>query len=155
MRHCNIHIKAFRLSSTNCTRTVFHEAGMIICIFVKSLSHWIYLMFHLTQFGAIYVTYLQTFIEMSAMHYYAGVMMKPSLSFSLQTTHNLGAMMTLAERHSGLPRHRENREFGGPFFQTGKTQGICQKILKMHFYTGNLTPTQGKFGDERNNELVI
>ena len=25
----------------------------------------------------------------------------------------------------GLPRHRENREFGSPFFQTGKTQGIC------------------------------
>ena len=28
---------------------------------------------------------------------------------------------------SGLPRHRENREFGCPLFQTGKTQGICQK----------------------------
>ena len=26
---------------------------------------------------------------------------------------------------SGLPRHRENREFESPFFQTGKTQGIC------------------------------
>ena len=28
----------------------------------------------------------------------------------------------------GLPRHRENREnreFESPFFQTGKTQGIC------------------------------
>ena len=50
---------------------------------------------------------------------------------------------------SGLPRHRENREFGGPFFQTGKTQGICQKTLKIHFYTGNLTPTQGKFGGEK------
>ena len=56
---------------------------------------------------------------------------------------------------TGFPRHRENREFGSPFFQTGKTQGICQKILKMCFYTGNLTPTQGKFGGEKNNELVI
>ena len=27
----------------------------------------------------------------------------------------------------GLSQHRENREFGSPFFQTGKTQGICQK----------------------------
>ena len=26
---------------------------------------------------------------------------------------------------TGLPRHRENREFESPFFQTGKTQGIC------------------------------
>ena len=50
---------------------------------------------------------------------------------------------------SGLPRHRENREFGSPFFQTGKTQGICQNILKIHFYTGNLTPTQGKFGGKK------
>ena len=31
------------------------------------------------------------------------------------------------------------------FFQTGKTQGICQKILKISFNTGNLPPTQGKF----------
>ena len=57
---------------------------------------------------------------------------------------------------TGLPRHRENREFGGPFFQTGKTRRICQKILKIHFYTGNLTPTKGKFGGrKKNNELVI
>ena len=27
-------------------------------------------------------------------------------------------------RFSGWPRHRENREFGSYFFQTGKTQGI-------------------------------
>ena len=26
---------------------------------------------------------------------------------------------------SGLPRHRENREFESPFFQTERTQGIC------------------------------
>ena len=26
---------------------------------------------------------------------------------------------------TGLPRHRENREFESLFFQTGKTQGIC------------------------------
>ena len=26
---------------------------------------------------------------------------------------------------AGLPRHRENREFESPFFETGKTQGIC------------------------------
>ena len=25
---------------------------------------------------------------------------------------------------AGWPRHRENREFGHQFFQTGKTQGI-------------------------------
>ena len=25
---------------------------------------------------------------------------------------------------TGLPRHRENREFESPFFQTGNTQGI-------------------------------
>ena len=57
---------------------------------------------------------------------------------------------------AGLPRHRENREFGSAFFQTGKTQGICQMILKMCFYTGNLTPTQGKFGGgKKNNDLVI
>ena len=57
---------------------------------------------------------------------------------------------------AGLPRHRENREFGSPFFQTGKTQGICQNILKICFYTGNLTPTQEKFGGQKlNNELVI
>ena len=28
------------------------------------------------------------------------------------------------EQSSGWPRHRENREFGSYFFQTGKTQGI-------------------------------
>ena len=57
---------------------------------------------------------------------------------------------------TGLPRHRENREFGSSFFQTGKTQGICKKLSKMHFYTGNLTQTQGKFGGEKvNNEFVI
>ena len=43
---------------------------------------------------------------------------------------------------SGLPRHREHGEFECSFFQTGKTQGICQKC----FYTGNLPPTQVKFG---------
>ena len=43
---------------------------------------------------------------------------------------------------SGWPRHRENREFGSYFFQTGKTQGICQKILKIWFYTGNLPSTR-------------
>ena len=31
---------------------------------------------------------------------------------------------------TGWPRHRENREFGCSFFQTGKTQGICQKNIK-------------------------
>ena len=54
----------------------------------------------------------------------------------------------------GLPRHKETREFGGPFFQTGKTQGICQKILNICFYRGNLTPTQGKFGGKKK-ELLI
>ena len=28
------------------------------------------------------------------------------------------------KRKTGWPRHRENREFGSYFFQTGKTQGI-------------------------------
>ena len=46
---------------------------------------------------------------------------------------------------AGWPRRRENREFGCLFFQTGKTQGICQKILKIWFYTRNLPPTQEKF----------
>ena len=46
-----------------------------------------------------------------------------------------------------------HREFGGPFFQTGKTQGICQTILKICFCTGNLTLTQEKFGGEKDNEL--
>ena len=27
-------------------------------------------------------------------------------------------------QQTGWPRHRENREFGSYFFQTGKTQGI-------------------------------
>ena len=35
----------------------------------------------------------------------------------------LHSKMNLEE--TGLPRHRENREFESPFFQTGKTQGIC------------------------------
>ena len=42
---------------------------------------------------------------------------------------------------TGLTRHRENREFGYSFFQTGN----FPKILKTCFYTGNLPPTQGKF----------
>ena len=57
---------------------------------------------------------------------------------------------------TGLPRHRENREFGSPFFQTGENTGNLPKILKIWFYTGNLTSTQGKFGGEKkNNELII
>ena len=31
---------------------------------------------------------------------------------------------TLHHSGTGWPRHRENREFGSYFFQTGKTQGI-------------------------------
>ena len=54
-------------------------------------------------------------------------------------------MLSETEALTGLIRHRENRGFESPFFQTGKTQGICQKILKIWFYTGNLPPTQGKF----------
>ena len=38
---------------------------------------------------------------------------------------------------TGWPRHRESREFGSYFFQTGKTQGIC-------FDTGKNFETQGK-----------
>ena len=55
---------------------------------------------------------------------------------------------------AGLPRHRENREFESPFFQTGKTQGICfKKILKICFYTGNLPRTQGKFECLKNKKI--
>ena len=35
------------------------------------------------------------------------------------------AFLSVSIDYSGLPRHRENREFESPFFQTGKTQGIC------------------------------
>ena len=49
---------------------------------------------------------------------------------------------------SGLPRHRENREFGCAFFQTGKTQGICQKYLKYEF-------TQGIYLQHRENVEVL
>ena len=35
--------------------------------------------------------------------------------------------------HSGLPRHRENREFGFSFFQTAKSRGILQEIFKICF----------------------
>ena len=45
-------------------------------------------------------------------------------------------ILTEARTLPGLPRHRETREFGSPFFQTGKTQGICQKILKICFSQG-------------------
>ena len=38
----------------------------------------------------------------------------------------------------GLPRHRENGELGSSLFQTMKPRGICLKILKTYFYTGNL-----------------
>ena len=41
------------------------------------------------------------------------------------------ARQNLSDIFTGWPRHRENREFGSYFFQTGKTQGICQKILKI------------------------
>ena len=37
---------------------------------------------------------------------------------------------------SGLPRYWKNREFGFSFFQKGKAQGICQKILKICFTEG-------------------
>ena len=70
----------------------------------------------------------------------------------------LYAPLLFVLKKTGLPRHRENREFGAPFFQTGKTQGISQNILKICFYTGNLTPTQGKFKGEKkkkNSDLVI
>ena len=79
-----------------------------------------------------------------------------AICLSLWMSVDTSGPLFISSPTSGLPRHKENREFGGPFFQAGKTQGICQKILKIYFYIGNLTPTQGKFGDEkRNNELVI
>ena len=34
-----------------------------------------------------------------------------------------------------------NQEFGCSLFQTGDTRGIFLKILKAHFYTGNLLQT--------------
>ena len=54
---------------------------------------------------------------------------------------------------SGLPRHRENMEFGSPFFQTGKTQGIFQKYIKICFRQG--IHHQQKCRVEKNSELVI
>ena len=32
---------------------------------------------------------------------------------------------------TGLPRHRENKEFESPFVQTGKTQGISQECGRL------------------------
>ena len=41
-------------------------------------------------------------------------------------------------------------------FPDRENTGNLPKILKIWFYTGNLTSTQGKFGGEKkNNELVI
>ena len=41
-------------------------------------------------------------------------------------------------------------------FPDRENTGNLPKEIKIHFYTGNLTSTQGKFGDEKiNNELVI
>ena len=40
-------------------------------------------------------------------------------------------------------------------FPDRENTGNLPKILKMCFYTGNLSPTQGKFGGEKKNELVI
>ena len=40
--------------------------------------------------------------------------------------------------YSGLTRRRENGEFQCSVFQTGKTRGICLKVLKCVL-------TQGKF----------
>ena len=37
------------------------------------------------------------------------------------------------ENNAGLAWHMENREFGSPFFYTGKTQGIFQKYSKYLF----------------------
>ena len=37
---------------------------------------------------------------------------------------DLRMMVVLKNECTGWPQHRENREFGSYFFQTGKTQGI-------------------------------
>ena len=42
---------------------------------------------------------------------------------------------------SGLPQHRKNEEFGSPFFQSRKTQGICQKYLKKFLHREFATNT--------------
>ena len=39
---------------------------------------------------------------------------------------------------SGWPRHRENREFGSYFFQTGKTQGILLQHRESFWDTGKI-----------------
>ena len=44
----------------------------------------------------------------------------------------------------GLLRHRENREFGCPFFQTAKTPGIYPEILKTWVFTREFTFNTGK-----------
>ena len=40
--------------------------------------------------------------------------------------------------YSGWPRHRENREFGSYFFQTGKTQGILLQHRESFWDTGKI-----------------
>ena len=42
------------------------------------------------------------------------------------------------EQYSGWPRHRENREFGSYFFQTGKTQGILLWHREKFWDTGKI-----------------
>ena len=43
------------------------------------------------------------------------------------------------QRKSGLPRHRENREFEFSFFPDRENTGNWPKILKRCFYTGEFT----------------
>ena len=57
---------------------------------------------------------------------------------------------------SGLPRHRENREFESPFFQTGKTQGNLPKNIKNMLLHREFATNTGKILRlNKNNELVI
>ena len=53
-------------------------------------------------------------------------------------SHNYRPQRSCGQGNAGWPRHRENREFGSYFFQTGKTQG-------------NFALTQGKILRHREN----
>ena len=46
--------------------------------------------------------------------------------------------ISILNTNSGWPRHRENREFGSYFFQTGKTQGILFSHREKFANTGKI-----------------
>ena len=55
----------------------------------------------------------------------SGNFVSPGKERTILFRSNLGRYIIYISQHlTGWPRHRENREFGSYFFQTGKTQGI-------------------------------